>query len=268
MGRDLARIEEPKEQDRLRAPEERLLAAKEQLVARLSAEVRPERRNLLSRGELAKVVDAAAQAYLVRHGIDTSPLDRRDLVTSVIEALTNPVKSELTYDGTGSRRSSRAAIDAAKAQIQPLVLEHLDVAAAAEMPRAVFEVQLSGRVKDLLTESKIQLNCIEQRELVDSLIADIVGLASVPVRKERFEARISNEQKALFKRAAELQGRTLTDFVIASAHDAAVRTIEEMEIIRLSAADSRVFAEALLNPRQPPAELREAAQRYRNIAGQ
>jgi pilus assembly protein CpaF len=156
--------------------EERLLAAREQLIARLSAEVRPERRSLLSRGELAKVVDAAVQAYLVRHGIDANPLDRRDLVTSIIEGLLNPGKTAVAADGTGARRSNRTAIDAAKAQIQPLVLEHMDVAAAAEMPRAMFEAQLSGWVKDLLTETKIQLNFIEQRELVESLIADMLGL--------------------------------------------------------------------------------------------
>jgi pilus assembly protein CpaF len=156
--------------------EDRLLVAKEQLMARLSAEVRPERRSLLSRGELAKVVDAAVQAYLVRHGIDANPLDRRDLVTSIIEGLLSPAKAEVSADGTGTRRSNRAAIDAAKAQIQPLVLEHMDVAAAAEMPRAMFEAQLSGWVKDLLTETKIQLNFIEQRELVESLIADMLGL--------------------------------------------------------------------------------------------
>ena len=156
--------------------EERLLAAKEQLIARLSAEVRPERRSLLSRGELAKVVDAAVQAHLVRHGIDVNPLDRRDLVTSIIAGLLNPGKAEVSADGTGPRRSNRAAIDAAKAHIQPLVLEHMDVAAAADMPRAMFEAQLSGWVKDLLTESKIQLNFVEQRELVESLIADMLGL--------------------------------------------------------------------------------------------
>ncbi len=138
--------------------EDRLLMAKEQLIARLNAEVRPERRSLLSRSELAKVVDAAVQAYLVRHGMEANPLDRRDLVTSIIETLLNPGKSESASDGSGSRRSNRAAIDVAKAHIQPLVLEHMDVAAAADMPRAVFEAQLSGWVKDLLTESKLQLN--------------------------------------------------------------------------------------------------------------
>ncbi len=86
-------------------------------------------------------------------------------------------------------------------------------------------------------------------------------------RAERLEARISPDQKALFRRAAELQGRTLTDFVVSSAHDAAVRTIEKLRIIRLSAEDSRAFAEALLNPREPDEELRAAARRYLQALG-
>lgn len=81
-------------------------------------------------------------------------------------------------------------------------------------------------------------------------------------RQERLEARISRDQKTLFQRAADLQGRTLTDFVLHSVHEAAVRTIEESRVIRLSADDSRVFADALLNPRKPAAKLRTAAQRY------
>jgi len=249
----------------------------------LTAELRPERLSILSRGELAKVVDAAVQAHFARNGVDADPIARRDLITALLKALLDPNKPQPAADEGGSRRSSnRSAVEAAKAQIQPLVLEHMDVAAAADMPRAVFEAQLSGWVKDLLTETKIQLNFAEQRELVDSLIADMLGLGPLKPLidtaaweskgsqkvKERLEARISSEQKALFKRAAELQGRTLSDFVIASAYDAAVRTIQEMEVIRLSAADSRAFAEALLNPRQPPAELQAAAQRYRKMVAQ
>jgi len=86
-------------------------------------------------------------------------------------------------------------------------------------------------------------------------------------RSERLEARISSEQKALFLRAAELQGRTLTDFVIASVHESAVKAIAELEAIRLTAADSRAFAEALLHPREPVPELRIAAERYRKMVG-
>ena len=89
--------------------------------------------------------------------------------------------------------------------------------------------------------------------------------AAMRARGERLEARISTDQKALLERAAELQGRTLTDFVLASAHDGAVRTIQEMELVRLTAAESRAFADALLTPRKPTETLRRAAQRHREM---
>ena len=157
--------------------EDQMAMAREQLTARLSTEIRPERRALLSRGELAKLVDAAVQAYFVRHNVDPNPLARRDLVTQIMQVLLAPPSAETEETAAANRRNPhRAAIEAAKAQIQPLVLEHMDVAAAAEMPRPAFEAQLTGWVKELLAETKIQLNFVEQRELVESLIADMLGL--------------------------------------------------------------------------------------------
>jgi pilus assembly protein CpaF len=156
--------------------EDRFLLAREELLARLTGELSPERISILSRGELAKVVDAAVQAHFVRKGAEADPVVRRDLITALIKGLLDPDKTLAGADDGSSRRSNRSAVESAKAQIQPLVLEHMDVAAAAEMPRAVFEAQLTGWVKDLLTESKIQLNFIEQHALVESLIADMLGL--------------------------------------------------------------------------------------------
>ena len=157
--------------------EDRLLAARDQLLARLKSEILPERRHLLSRGELAKLIDAAVQNHLIRLSIDANALERRDLVTALIQALLEPKTSGAEADpAAAQRRANRAVIEAAKAQIQPLVLEHMDVAAAADMPRATFEAQLSGWVKELLAETKIQLNFGEQRDLVQSLIADMLGL--------------------------------------------------------------------------------------------
>ncbi|MGC2413792.1 MAG: CpaF family protein [Stellaceae bacterium] len=152
--------------------EERLLIAREELSARLGAEIRPERRALLTRGDLAKIVDAAVQAYFVRHAMEANPLARRDLITDILQTLITPEAA----DGGRGRNQHKAAIEAAKAQIQPLVLEHMDVGAAADMPRPAFEAQLTGWVKELLAESKIQLNFTEQRELVESLISDMLGL--------------------------------------------------------------------------------------------
>lgn len=84
---------------------------------------------------------------------------------------------------------------------------------------------------------------------------------------ERLEARVSKEQKELFQRAADIQGRTLTDFVISSVAEAAKRAIQEHEMMTLSVRDSEVFVEALLNPPEPSDKLRAAAQRYKQNMG-
>jgi len=47
-----------------------------------------------------------------------------------------------------------------------------------------------------------------------------------------------------------LQGRSVSDFVVAAAFEAAHKTIEETHNIRLSMEDQRRFVELLLNP--PP----------------
>ncbi len=83
----------------------------------------------------------------------------------------------------------------------------------------------------------------------------------------RLEARLPADVYALLKRAAEIQGRTLTDFVVAAARDAASRTIEDSAVLRLSLEGQRQFAEAILNPPAPNAALRRAARRYRELFG-
>lgn len=86
-------------------------------------------------------------------------------------------------------------------------------------------------------------------------------------RGERLETRITAEQKALIQRAAELEGRTVTDYVIASVQDAARRTVEAHGTIVLSAADSRAFVDALLDPPPVNARLKNSVRRYREIKG-
>lgn len=80
---------------------------------------------------------------------------------------------------------------------------------------------------------------------------------------ERLEARISADKKSLLKNAAELSGRTLTDFVVHSAYEAAVRVIQEYQQLHLSIKDRDVFIEALLNPPMPSDKLLKAAKKYK-----
>ena len=86
-------------------------------------------------------------------------------------------------------------------------------------------------------------------------------------RSERLEARISKAQKDLFVRAAELQGRSLTDFVVVSAQEAALQTVRTQDSLRLSERDREAFVSALLTPPAPVKTLRQAAKRYRERAG-
>lgn len=85
-------------------------------------------------------------------------------------------------------------------------------------------------------------------------------------RSARVEARIAPDALAIVRRAAELQGRSVSDFVVAAALKDAQRTIEDAQIIRLSVADQQRFAELLLNPPPlAPAMKRAVAARKRLI---
>ena len=80
----------------------------------------------------------------------------------------------------------------------------------------------------------------------------------------RLEARLPTDVHALLKRAAEMEGRTLTDFVVAAASAAARKTIEDHEILRLSARDQERFAQALLDPPPLAPAMRRALQRHKS----
>jgi len=87
------------------------------------------------------------------------------------------------------------------------------------------------------------------------------------VRSERLEARITLDQKNIIEHAAALQGRTVTDFVLTSVQDAARRTIDEHQQLKLSLRDSQAFVEALMNPSPTNERLRETVRLYREKTG-
>ena len=72
-----------------------------------------------------------------------------------------------------------------------------------------------------------------------------------PNRTSRIEARIAPDVLALVRRAAEILGRSVSDFVVVAAQEAAHRTIEETHLIRLSVEAQQRFADCLLKPPKP-----------------
>jgi len=87
------------------------------------------------------------------------------------------------------------------------------------------------------------------------------------VRGERLETRITLDQKNLIERAAALQGRTVTDFVLTSVQEAARRAIDEHQRIDLSVRDSEAFVDAMLNPQPVNDRLRDTVRLYRQVTG-
>ncbi len=81
----------------------------------------------------------------------------------------------------------------------------------------------------------------------------------------RLEARITPDLQALLKRAAELDGRSVTDFVVAAIQSAAEQRIEQVQMIRLSLDDQQAFAAAILNPPEPSPALQRAFRRHSEL---
>jgi uncharacterized protein (DUF1778 family) len=68
-----------------------------------------------------------------------------------------------------------------------------------------------------------------------------------------------------FQRAAALKGVGFTEFVIDSVHAAAVRAVEEHDVLKLSLEDKQKFVDILMNPPTPNERLRLAAERYLRV---
>jgi len=84
-------------------------------------------------------------------------------------------------------------------------------------------------------------------------------------RRQRLVARITDDQKRLFQRAADVQGRNLSDFVVASVLEAATRAVQGHATIHLDLAASEAFVDEMLNPSPLPERLQETIRRYRDL---
>ena len=93
----------------------------------------------------------------------------------------------------------------------------------------------------------------------------LAGIMSTTAKPQRLEVRVTSENKRLIKRAAEIEGRSITDFVVDALASAAIQVIQDHDTLRLADRDREVFVEAMLRPPTSNQRLREASQRYRKI---
>ena len=84
-------------------------------------------------------------------------------------------------------------------------------------------------------------------------------------RTERVEARIAPDVLEVVRRAAEIEGRSVSDFVVGAAQEAARRTIEQTQIIRLSMQEQQRFADLMLNPPDLSPAMARAAKAHKKL---
>ncbi len=81
----------------------------------------------------------------------------------------------------------------------------------------------------------------------------------------RLEARISTDLQASIKHVAEMQNRTVTDFVVTAVQDAIQRAMEQASVIRLTREGQIHFAEVLINPPPMTAAMKRAKERHSKL---
>jgi uncharacterized protein (DUF1778 family) len=85
------------------------------------------------------------------------------------------------------------------------------------------------------------------------------------LKADRLEARIEPEDKRFIERAADLSGRTMTDFIVEAAVTKAREIIQQYEAMVLTDPQDRAaFFAAMMRAPTPSDRLRAAAARYRD----
>ena len=154
----------------------------------------------LPRQSLALKIGEIALVELddVEHGLNL--IERRALISELIddllaatakaapvaspEALGDPFETPAKrLGGNGPAKAAdsagaanRASVDDAKQRVQPVVMERIDVAAAAQLDRDELRRQLRDLVAEVLREQRIRLNQREQEGLAELLLDDMLGL--------------------------------------------------------------------------------------------
>jgi pilus assembly protein CpaF len=166
------------------------LPTKEELVPIVRSRIPGDEVRTLTRGQLAGRILEIVREWASKTEGETDPLAERQLVTALIEdslaaAQPAPVTPlfpdvpEMKDKADDAPQPSR--VEAAKDKIQPRLMERMDFSAASTLERGELAQQLGALVAEMIQEEKIQLNALEQRDLVTSLLNDMLGFGPLEV---------------------------------------------------------------------------------------
>jgi pilus assembly protein CpaF len=168
----------------------KVLPSKEELVPIVRSRIPGDEIRTLTRGQLAGRILEIVREWASRTEGETDPLAERQLVTALIDdsvAAVQPAPvtplfpSEPEVSNKGGDAPQPSRVEMAKLQIQPKLMEKMDFSAASSLERNELAQQLGALVAELTLEEKIQLNAMEQRDLVTSLLNDMLGFGPLEV---------------------------------------------------------------------------------------
>ena len=90
---------------------------------------------------------------------------------------------------------------------------------------------------------------------------------SQAAKRDRMHIRLDLRTKRTLERAAAYEGKSVTDFVLATATAAAERVVERHEKVELPPADWDLFFAALVKPPSPNRVLKAAVKRFHEKRG-
>jgi len=148
-----------------------------------------ERRNLITllMNNLVAAAEARAGIPISGHPVDAAASEApapaeapsRPAETAPPPAPANPPPAPIPVPQKSVERkasATRGHIEAAKDQVQALVVERIDLAAAIKLERGELARQIGQIAQEVLAEQKIRLNQREQRDLTELLLDDMLGL--------------------------------------------------------------------------------------------
>ncbi len=136
---------------------------------------------MATKGEVTKKIDALLDRVAASAALQPTPQQKSDLITYLLneaETSIGPIGDQDVDQNkqSGKKSDNKNTLLEAKDRIQSLLMEHIDPAAAAELPRPELAEQVGEVVGELLVQEKINLNLKEQRDLVGLLLDDMLGL--------------------------------------------------------------------------------------------
>jgi pilus assembly protein CpaF len=206
------------------------------LSAAIGQRLDPATCKAMSRGELARLIGEAVATYLSERAVKATLLEQRDLVTGLLNELLNraaepaqpapPPTSSASPDflvqqapvpkAAPGGQAAGQSLDVARRRLQSLLMERMDVAAAAQLPRPELERQVAELIGELLAETKLHLNMAEQRDLVAALLDEMLGLGPLePLLKDEAvtDIMVNGAKQVYVERRGklELSGVTFRD---------------------------------------------------------